>query len=115
MCVGVVGWGGWVGGWQCGWVDVLAGAPVIASSTAFANASPPSLPNHPSHKQVSQQQRDHAKQLTYGLLYGMGASRLADELGCSVAEAKEAMVRVEWALASVSWGWGSWQEGQPAS
>jgi len=43
--------------------------------------------------QVTQQQRDHAKQLTYGLLYGMGASKLADELGCSVAEAKEAQVR----------------------
>lgn len=43
--------------------------------------------------QVSQQQRDHAKQLTYGLLYGMGPSRLADELGCSVAEARDAQVR----------------------
>ncbi|EFN55218.1 hypothetical protein CHLNCDRAFT_52598 [Chlorella variabilis] len=39
---------------------------------------------------VTQQQRDHAKQLTYGLLYGMGAAKLADELGCSVAEARTA-------------------------
>ncbi|KAL4428417.1 hypothetical protein ABPG75_002506 [Micractinium tetrahymenae] len=41
-------------------------------------------------EQVTQKQRDHAKQLTYGLLYGMGASKLADELGCTVAEAKQA-------------------------
>lgn len=40
--------------------------------------------------QVTQQQRDHAKQLTYGLLYGMGAAKLADELGCGLEEAKEA-------------------------
>ncbi len=42
--------------------------------------------------QVTPQQRDHAKQLTYGLLYGMGAAKLADELGCSVAEARQAQV-----------------------
>jgi DNA polymerase I-like protein with 3'-5' exonuclease and polymerase domains len=42
--------------------------------------------------QVTQQQRDHAKQLTYGLLYGMGPVKLADELGCSVGEARAAQV-----------------------
>jgi hypothetical protein len=42
--------------------------------------------------QVTKEQRDHAKQLTYGLLYGMGPAKLADELGCSVGEAKDAQV-----------------------
>ena len=42
--------------------------------------------------QVTKAQRDHAKQLTYGLLYGMGPAKLADELGCSVGEAKDAQV-----------------------
>lgn len=41
---------------------------------------------------MTQQQRDHAKQLTYGLLYGMGAAKLADELGCGLEEAKDAQV-----------------------
>ena len=41
---------------------------------------------------MTKEQRDHAKQLTYGLLYGMGPAKLADELGCSVGEAKDAQV-----------------------
>ena len=38
--------------------------------------------------QITQRQRDHAKQLAYALLYGMGHARLADELGCGLAEAR---------------------------
>lgn len=33
--------------------------------------------------------RNQAKQLAYGVLYGMGHARLADGLKCSLAEAKE--------------------------
>jgi DNA polymerase theta len=55
--------------------------------------------------QVSQQQRDHAKQLTYGLLYGMGAVKLADELGCSVAEARSAQERFRASLPGIE----AWQ------
>ena len=43
---------------------------------------------------VTPQQRNHAKQLAYGLLYGMGAGKLGDELGCAtLAEAKEVQAR----------------------
>jgi hypothetical protein len=84
--------------------------PCACPAHAFCAACPPrpcptrssSKPTHspthpaarclPPHTQVSQQQRDHAKQLTYGLLYGMGPARLADELGCGVAEARAAQV-----------------------
>lgn len=31
--------------------------------------------------EVTPEQRGHAKQLCYGLLYGMGPSRLAEEMG----------------------------------
>ena len=59
---------------------------------------------------MTQQQRDHAKQLTYGLLYGMGAAKLADELGCGLEEAKEAQVcgRVwEKGVVEGATGWGN--------
>lgn len=51
--------------------------------------------------QVTQEQRDHAKQLTYGILYGMGAGRLATELGCSVGEAKDVSARAQ----ATGWAW----------
>ncbi|PRW44411.1 helicase and polymerase-containing TEBICHI isoform X1 [Chlorella sorokiniana] len=55
--------------------------------------------------QVTQQQRDHAKQLTYGLLYGMGAAKLADELGCGLEEAKDAQEKFRRSLPGVE----AWQ------
>lgn len=39
--------------------------------------------------QVLPEHRNQAKQLAYGVLYGMGHARLADGLKCSLAEAKE--------------------------
>lgn len=38
---------------------------------------------------VSPHDRDQTKRLIYGILYGMGASRLAEQLECSSDEAKE--------------------------
>jgi hypothetical protein len=37
--------------------------------------------------QVTPEQRSHAKRLAYGLLYGMGPSALAADLGVSVGQA----------------------------
>ena len=39
--------------------------------------------------QVQQQQRDYAKQLAYGLLYGKGPHALAADLSCTVQKAAE--------------------------
>ena len=39
--------------------------------------------------QVQQQQRDYAKQLAYGLLYGKGPHALAVDLSCTVKVAGE--------------------------
>lgn len=39
--------------------------------------------------QVTPEQRSHAKRLSYGLLYGMGPSALAAELGVAVGAAVE--------------------------
>ncbi len=54
----------------------------------------PKPPHHPgaalrlsNRAQVTQQQRDHAKRLAYGLLYGMGPTALAADLGTDVATA----------------------------
>lgn len=38
---------------------------------------------------VSPHDRDQTKRLIYGILYGMGANRLAEQLECSSDEAKE--------------------------
>lgn len=38
---------------------------------------------------VSSQERDQTKRLVYGMLYGMGASTLAEQLNCSTDEAAE--------------------------
>ncbi|GAB4837362.1 hypothetical protein Ancab_002239 [Ancistrocladus abbreviatus] len=38
---------------------------------------------------VSTQERDQTKRLVYGILYGMGAKSLSDQLNCSPDEAKE--------------------------
>lgn len=37
---------------------------------------------------VSSQERDQTKRLVYGILYGMGANTLAEQLHCSADEAK---------------------------
>lgn len=39
--------------------------------------------------EVTAEQRQHAKQICYGILYGMAAGSLAGELGCSVQEATQ--------------------------
>lgn len=41
--------------------------------------------------QVSIEQRNHAKRIAYGLLYGMGPAALGTELGISMGAAKELM------------------------
>ena len=41
---------------------------------------------------VTSEQRAHAKQICYGILYGMGSVSLAKELGCSEKEAAEFVV-----------------------
>lgn len=51
--------------------------------TSHATAVPPSL------AQVTPELRVQAKRLAYGMLYGMGTSTLAAELGVSVQEAAE--------------------------
>lgn len=38
---------------------------------------------------VSSQEREHTKRLVYGILYGMGANTLAEQLNCSSDEAAE--------------------------
>ena len=38
---------------------------------------------------VGSSERDQTKRLVYGILYGMGANSLAEQLGCSPAEAAE--------------------------
>jgi DNA polymerase theta len=38
---------------------------------------------------VSPHDRDQTKRLIYGILYGMGANRLAEQLECTSDEAKE--------------------------
>lgn len=38
---------------------------------------------------VSSQEREHTKRLVYGILYGMGANTLAEQLDCSSDEAAE--------------------------
>lgn len=38
---------------------------------------------------VGTQERDQTKRLVYGILYGMGANTLAEQLGCSPADATE--------------------------
>lgn len=55
--------------------------------------------------QVTPEQRDHAKQLTYGLLYGMGPGKLADEMGCSLAEARDMQDRFRRSLPGIE----AWQ------
>ncbi|XP_057525105.1 helicase and polymerase-containing protein TEBICHI isoform X3 [Amaranthus tricolor] len=42
----------------------------------------------PEHN-VSSQEREQTKRLVYGILYGMGANSLAEQLNCSADEAKE--------------------------
>lgn len=82
-------------------LHVLASQQQPALTLRLPPCCHPSIPN----VQVSQQQRDHAKQLTYGLLYGMGAVKLADELGCSVAEARSAQERFRASLPGIE----AWQ------
>lgn len=54
--------------------------------------------------QVTQEQRDAAKALAYGLLYGKGAQALAVDLGISPAEARRATEEFMNALPGVvSW------------
>lgn len=38
---------------------------------------------------VSQEERDQTKRLVYGILYGMGAKSLAEQIDCSADEAAE--------------------------
>lgn len=77
---------------QCRVGQPACGVGVASLALPSCSASP--LPPVPPAflPQVTPQQRAHAKQLTYGLLYGMGASKLAEELGCSLVEAREAQV-----------------------
>lgn len=42
-----------------------------------------------SEHNVSSQEREQTKRLVYGILYGMGANSLAEQLNCSADEAKE--------------------------
>lgn len=51
--------------------------------------------------QVTPDQRSHAKQLTYGILYGMGKAATADELGCSEREAESMMASLRASLPGV--------------
>lgn len=39
--------------------------------------------------EVSLKEREHTKRLVYGILYGMGATSLAEQLNCSAEEARE--------------------------
>ena len=79
--------------WGLGVRAAIKAQAAVRQQSPIAHECPISLhAPWPASLQVTQQQRDHAKQLTYGLLYGMGAAKLADELGCSAAEAKKAQV-----------------------
>lgn len=42
---------------------------------------------------VTDEERTRAKQLTYGLIYGMGVSALSSHLGCTVSEARQERLR----------------------
>jgi hypothetical protein len=47
----------------------------------------PCTPPLATPRQVTAEQRNCAKQVTYGILYGMGSHTLAEKLGCSCPEA----------------------------
>lgn len=57
----------------------------IAHPAGSPDPPPPALPT----PQVTPQERQHAKHLYYGILYGMGPIKLADELGVDAAKATE--------------------------
>ena len=57
-----------------------AGQDVHAQTAAFIHAVAPGL--------VTPEMRSHAKAINYGLVYGMGPTRLASETGLSIKDAK---------------------------
>jgi hypothetical protein len=62
--------------------------PMLAFERSEPLAAPP-LPPPPRCAQVTQQQRNHAKHMAYGLLYGKGARALAVDMGISVEAAAQ--------------------------
>ena len=75
----------------------MAGDPAGAGERVWMGVQNPSrtnlpLPHLPTlpplSRQVSPQNRCHAKAVAYGLIYGKGAVALSKELGCAVAEAE---------------------------
>ena len=56
------------------------------------------------YEEVDKGQRKKAKAITFGILYGMGAESLADQLGCDKAGAEEQLLIWEQALARAGGG-----------